>query len=335
MTARLWPVGAELTRGSRRNRPGLGAGRTVLTHSSQRMADSTDTTVRRAGRVDRLAENRYVQLLVTAGPVVVLEAVFFLGALTIMLLIATWEMENFTLIQQFNVGNFVEGVTKLQNIKAFRTTTVLATLSTVTTAVVAFPVAYFIALHGGEYKNQLAALVIVPFWTNYVVRIFGWRSILSKDGILNNVLLGLGVVSEPLTFIINSRFAIYFGLVYLWLPFMILPLYSSLENIDRSLLEAANDLGASRTQVFRHVVFPLSIPGLLAGTIFTFIFSMGSFVVPSLLGGGVPFVGTRIQYEFGYGADWPAGSALGSILMFIVLLTLGLLIRHADMEDIF
>lgn len=300
------------------------------------MADSTDTSeLPRVGRVDRLAENRYVQLLVTAGPVVVLEAIFFLGALTLMLLIATWDMQNFNLVQEFNVQNFIDGVTKVQNIQAFKNTVIIAALTTVTTVVVGFPIAYYIAQHGGKYKNQLAALVIVPFWTNYVVRIFGWRTILSNDGILNSLLLGLGVINDPLEFIINSKFAIYFGLVYLWLPFMILPLYSTLENIDRSLIDAARDLGASRVQVFRHVIFPLSIPGLLAGTIFVFIFSMGAFIVPSLLGGGIPFVGTRIQYEFGFGADWPAGAALGSILMFLVLLTLGLLIRNANMEDIF
>ncbi|PSP59782.1 putrescine/spermidine ABC transporter permease [Halobacteriales archaeon QH_7_66_37] len=300
------------------------------------MADSTDTTtVSNVGRIDRLAENKYAQLLVTAGPVVVFEAIFFLGALTIMLLIATWEMQDFTLIRQFNINNFTDALTKLQNIQAFKTTILVASLSTITTAIFAFPVAYYIAMYGGEYKNQLVALIIVPFWTNYVVRIFGWRSILSTDGILNKLLLSTGIVDEPLGFLLNSRFAIYFGLVYLWLPFMILPLYSSLEGIDRSLIEAAKDLGASKFQAFRYVVFPLSIPGLLAGTIFVFIFSMGSFIVPSLLGGGTPFIGTRIEYEFGFGADWPAGSALGTILMIIVLVTLGTLIRHANMEDIF
>jgi ABC-type spermidine/putrescine transport system permease subunit I len=300
------------------------------------MADSTDTNPgAHLGSFDRIAENRYARLLATAGPVVVLEAIFFIGALTIMLLIATWEMQNFNLVQEFRIQNFVDGVTKVQNIQAFQNTVVIAALTTVTTALFGFPIAYYIAQHGGTYKNQLAALVIVPFWTNYVVRIFGWRTILSQNGVLNSFLLWVGVINEPLEFIINSTFAIYFGLVYLWLPFMILPLYSTLENIDRSLIDAARDLGASRIQVFRHVIFPLSIPELLAGTIFVFIFSMGAFIVPSLLGGGIPFVGTRIQYEFGFGADWPAGSALGSILMFIVLVTLGLLIKHANMEDIF
>lgn len=284
---------------------------------------------------DRLAENPYVQLLVTAGPILLLEGVFFVGPLVIMLMISTMEMQNYNLVANYGIGNFVDGVTKVQNVQAFKNTTVIAALTTVTAAVVAFPIAYYIARFGGKYKNQLAALVIIPFWTNYVVRVYGWRIILSENGIFNSALLGLGVVDQPLTFVLNSRFAIWFGLVYLWLPFMILPLYSTLDNIQDEYIEAAYDLGASRLQVFKRIVLPLSIPGLVAGTIFVFIFSMGAFIVPSLLGGGIPFVGTRIQYEFGFGADWPAGSALGSILMFIVLATLTVMLRYAEMEELF
>ena len=286
-------------------------------------------------RFNDFSDNEYVSLLFTAGPVLLLEGVFFLGPLFIMLMISTMTMENYNLVPEYGISNFVDGLTKPQNVGAFRTTTIVASLSTISTGIIAFPIAYFIAKHGGKYKNQLAAIVIVPFWTNYVVRIFGWRIILSENGILNSILVRVGVISEPLAWILNSRFAIWLGLVYLWLPFMILPLYSSLENIDDVLLEAARDLGASRRAMFTRIILPLSIPGLLAGTIFVFIFSMGAFIVPSLLGGGIPFVGTRIQYEFGFGADWPAGSALGSILMFIVVLTLGALLRYADLEELF
>jgi ABC-type spermidine/putrescine transport system permease subunit I len=286
-------------------------------------------------RFNDFSDNEYVSLLFTAGPVLLLEGVFFLGPLLIMLMISTMTMENYNLVPEYGISNFIDGLTKPQNVGAFRTTTIVATLSTISTGIIAFPIAYFIAKRGGKYKNQLAAIVIVPFWTNYVVRIFGWRIILSENGILNSILVRVGVISEPLAWILNSRFAIWLGLVYLWLPFMILPLYSSLENIDDVLLEAARDLGASRRAMFTRIILPLSIPGLLAGTIFVFIFSMGAFIVPSLLGGGIPFVGTRIQYEFGFGADWPAGSALGSILMFIVVLTLGALLRYADLEELF
>lgn len=300
------------------------------------MTESTHTSTRPdLALPDRLAENGYVQLLVTAGPLLILEGIFFIGPLCIMLMISTMEMQNYNLVANYGFSNFVDGVTKVENVKAFRITTLLAAATTVTAAVVAFPIAYYIARFGGKYKNQLAALVIIPFWTNYVVRVYGWRIILSKEGIFNSFLLWVGVIDQPLTFILNSRFAIWFGLVYLWLPFMILPLYSTLDNIRDEYIEAAYDCGASRLQVFKRIILPLSIPGLVAGTTFVFIFSMGAFIVPSLLGGGTPYVGTRIQYEFGFGADWPAGSALGSILMFLVLAVLTVMLKYANVEDMF
>lgn len=284
---------------------------------------------------DRLIDSDLASLLATAGPLVILEGIFFIGPLLIMLMISTMAMEDFNLVAEYSLINFIDGVTKIQNVQAFRNTAFISALATASAAVIAYPIAYYIARFGGRYSNQLAAIVIVPFWTNYVVRIFGWRLILSDQGVLNTLLMQVGVISEPLTFVLNSRFAIWFGLVYLWLPFMILPLYSSLDNIEDVLIEAAYDLGASRWAVFRRIVFPLSVPGLVAGTIFVFIFSMGAYIVPSLMGGGIPFVGTRIQYEFGFGADWPAGSALGSLLMFLVAAVLGLMLRYANMEDIF
>jgi len=301
------------------------------------MATDTGTAdgVPEPSLLDRISESRYASLAATAGPVLLLEAVFFVGALAVMLMISTMQMENFDLVANYNVGNFVDGVTKVQNVTAFRNTAVLSALATVSAAILAYPIAYYIARFGGRYKNQLAALVIIPFWTNYVVRIYGWRIILSDEGILNIGLLMVGLIDEPLDFVLNTRFSIWFGLVYLLLPFMILPLYSTLEDIDGTLIEAAYDLGASRRDVFRRIVFPLSIPGLMAGTIFVFIFSMGAFIVPAMMGGGIPYVGTRINYEFGFGGDWPAGAAIGSILMFIVLVVLGLLLRYADMEDLF
>lgn len=275
------------------------------------------------------------QLLTTAGPVILLEALFFIVPLGIMFMISLMDMQNYNLVSEYSFTNFVDGVTKIQNTQAFKNTTLVASLTTVTAAVIAFPIAYYIARFGGKYQNQLAALVIIPFWTNYVVRIYGWRIILSENGIFNSFLIGIGVISEPLKFVLNTQISIWFGLVYLWLPFMILPLYSTLDTIDDSLIDAAYDLGASKWKVFTRVVLPLSIPGLVAGTIFVFIFSMGAYIVPSLMGGGIPFVGTRIQYEFGFGADWPAGAALGSILMLIVLLILGAMLRYANMEDLF
>ena len=275
------------------------------------------------------------KLLVTAGPLLLLELLFFIGPVAIMFLIATMEMQNLVLIPEYGVSNFLEVFTDFVNRTAFKNTTTLAMLTTVTAAVVAYPLAYYIARFGGEYKNQLAMLVMIPFWTNFIVRVYGWKIILGSQGVVNSALLAVGLINEPLSWIINTEFSIWLGLTYLWLPFMILPLYTSLEKIDDTIIEAAYDLGASRYAVFRRIILPLSISGLVGGTIFVFIFSMGAYIVPAMLGGGTLFVGTRIAYEFGIGGDWPMGAALGSVLMLIVGGLIWSLLGYVNLEEMF
>ncbi len=274
-------------------------------------------------------------LIVTAGPIVLLELLLFVAPLGIMFMIATMEMQDLALIPNYSFDNFVRVFTDYVNRSAFVNTTVIAALTTVTAAVVAYPLAYYIARFGGEYKNQLAMLVMIPFWTNYIVRIYGWKIILGSQGVVNSGLIAVGVINEPIGWLINTKFSIWLGLTYLWLPFMILPLYSSLERIDSSLIEAAYDLGASRTAVFRRIILPLSIPGLVGGVMFVFIFSMGAYIVPAMLGGGELFVGTRIAYAFGIGGDWPMGAALGSVLMLIVSGMLWSMLGYINVEDLF
>lgn len=297
---------------------------------------SSETT-KNKGIFQTVFNQRWISknLLVTAGPVVLVELVFLVGPLAIMFLIATMDMENLVLLPTYSASNFIEVFTNFVNRTAFVNTTTIALITTLTAAVVAFPIAYFIGQYGGRYKNQLAILIMVPFWTNFIVRIYGWKIILGSKGVLNSALLTIGVIDHPISWLINTKFSIWLGLTYLWLPFMILPLYSSLEKIDRSIIEAAYDLGASRFAVFRRIILPLSIPGLVGGTIFVFIFSMGAYIVPAMLGGGELFVGTRIAYEFGIGGNWPIGAAIGSILMLIVGCVLWTLIGYVNVEEMF
>ncbi len=273
--------------------------------------------------------------LATGGPILFLELLFFIGPLAIMFFIATMRMEDFALQQAYTLENYIGVFTGPANRAAFINTTTMAVLTTVTAVIVAYPFAYYIARRGGEYQNLLLILVMIPFWTNYIVRIYGWQIILGSKGILNSMLIWIGVLNEPISWIINTKFSIWLGLTYLWLPFMVLPLYSSLEKIDESLIEAAYDLGASRLAVFRRIVLPLSIPGLVGGIIFVFIFSMGAYIVPAMIGGGELFVGTRIGYAFGIGGDWPVGAALGSVLMLIVAGVLWSLMGYTDVEEMF
>lgn len=274
-------------------------------------------------------------LLVAAGPLVLLELLFFIGPVVIMFYIATMQMENLILIPDYGLGNYVAVFAEFVNRTAFVNTTLLSVLTTVTAAVVAYPLAYYIARAGGEYKNQLAILVMIPFWTNFIVRVYGWKIILGSEGVLNSALMLMGVINQPIGWLLNSKFSIWLGLTYLWLPFMILPLYASLEKIDGEVIEAAYDLGASRLAVFTRIVLPLSISGLVGGIIFVFIFSMGAYIVPAMLGGGELFVGTRIAYEFGIGGNWPLGAALGSVLMLIVVGVLWSLLGYVELEEMF
>lgn len=295
----------------------------------------------RYSRTSRLIERAFSpipvskNLLVTAGPIALLELLFFIGPVAIMFIIATMEMENLVLIPNHSLQNFASVFTDFVNRTAFINTTTIAILTTITAGVVAYPIAYYIARFGGAYKNQLAILVMIPFWTNFIVRIYGWKIILGSKGVVNSGLIAIGVLQEPVTWIINTKFSIWLGLTYLWLPFMILPLYSSLEKIDSTIIEAAYDLGASRFAVFRRIILPLSIPGLVGGTMFVFIFSMGAYIVPAMLGGGELFVGTRIAYEFGIGGDWPMGAALGSVLMLVVAGLLWSLLGYVNVEEMF
>jgi len=275
------------------------------------------------------------KLLAAAGPVLALELIFFIGPVLIMFWIATMEMENLVLVHNYSIDNFITVFTNSVNRVAFKNTTTLAMLTTATATVVAYPIAYYIARFGGEHKNQLVILVMVPFWTNFIVRVYGWKIILGSQGVINSALMTAGIINEPLAWLINTKFSIWLGLTYLWLPFMILPLYTSLEKIDESLIEAAYDLGASRFAVFRRIILPLSIPGLVGGTIFVFIFSMGAYIVPAMLGGGTLFVGTRIAYEFGIGGNWPIGAALGSVLMLLVGGVLWSLLGYVNLEEMF
>lgn len=298
------------------------------------MAEGLVNKIRDVGIKSNIRKS-HKKLLATAGPILALELLFFIGPVVIMFWIATMDMESLVLVHSYGIDNFIDVFTETVNTTAFKNTTTIAMLTTVTAAVVAYPIAYYIARFGGAYKDQLVILVMVPFWTNFIVRIYGWKIILGSQGVVNSGLMSAGIINEPIVWLINTKFSIWLGLTYLWLPFMILPLYTSLEKIDNSLIEAAYDLGASRFAVFRRIILPLSISGLVGGTIFVFIFSMGAYIVPAMLGGGTLFVGTRIAYEFGIGGSWPMGAALGSILMLLVGGVLWSLLGYVNLEEMF
>jgi spermidine/putrescine transport system permease protein len=218
----------------------------------------------------------------------------------------------------FNPGNFLKVFDPLY-LEIIVRTFVIALITTLLCLALGYPLAYFIALKSGTWKNVLILMVMIPFWTSLLLRAYAWVVILNGNGIANRTLQFLGITDEPLTLIFTPQ-AVMMGMVYSYLPFMILPLYAALEKFDVRLKEAAQDLGASRWHTFWRVTFPLSMPGVIAGSILVFIPSAGEFVIPDLLGGSrTTMTGNLIRAQFGQARDWAFGSAL-SVMLAVLLL---------------
>jgi spermidine/putrescine transport system permease protein len=196
----------------------------------------------------------------------------------------------------------------------------IATVTTVICLLVSYPIAYFIAAHAGKHRNALILALMLPFWTNFLIRTYAWLTLLrTNTGLINVSLISLGLIETPLP-LFGNDFAIILGLVYSWLPTMTLPIYASLERLDGRLLEAAADLYASGFQTFRRVIWPLSLPGVAAGSVLVFIPSLGAFVTPALLGGGKSLmIGNIISNQFLTAQDWPFGSALSMLMITLML----------------
>jgi spermidine/putrescine transport system permease protein len=196
--------------------------------------------------------------------------------------------------------------------------------------VLGYPVAYFIALKAGRRKNLFLILLMLPFWTSYLIRTYAWMTILQTDGLLNYLLLSVGIVSEPLQ-LLNTPGAVILGLTYGFIPFATLPIFVSLEQMDKRLIDAARDLGANDFQIFKEVIWPLSLPGVLAGALLSFVPALGDFVAAELLGGpDDQMIGNLIQQQYLGSFNWPFGSALS--LLLIVLMTAGV-IAYARVES--
>ncbi|HEU0070836.1 MAG TPA: ABC transporter permease subunit [Alphaproteobacteria bacterium] len=195
----------------------------------------------------------------------------------------------------------------------------IAAISTLITLLIGYPMAYAIARAKESTRGILMMLVILPFWTSFLIRVYAWMSILSTTGLLNNFLIWLGVINEPLD-ILYTTFAINLGIVYSYLPFMVLPLVATLSRMDLTLLEAAADLGAKPWQAFLRVTLPLSLPGILAGSLLVFIPATGEFVIPDLLGGPEALMIGKVMWtEFFSNRDWPVASALTVALLILLV----------------
>ena len=237
-----------------------------------------------------------------------------------------------TFLSKLDFENFTFLTTDELYWRAYLSSLRIALISTLITLIVGFPIAYGMAQAPDRWRPSLMMLVILPFWTSFLIRVYSWMGILSKEGFLNQFLLWSGLIDAPLT-ILNTNWAVYIGIVYTYVPFMILPIYATLEKLDASLLEAAEDLGCSRVQAFWLVTVPLSKSGVIAGCFLVFIPALGEFVIPSLLGGSrTLMIGKVLWEEFSANRDWPVASAVAVVLLLILIVPIILFQRNEQRQ---
>ncbi|MDK1378057.1 MULTISPECIES: ABC transporter permease subunit [unclassified Sinorhizobium] len=223
-------------------------------------------------------------------------------------------------VREFSLDNYIWLTEDVLYFNAYVSSVVIAAVSTFLTLLIGYPIAYGMAQAPRSIRPTLLMLVILPFWTSFLIRVYAWIAILKPEGLLNQFLITIGVIDQPLI-ILNTNWAIYIGIVYSYLPFMVLPIYSALEKMDQTLTEAAQDLGCTPITAFWRVTFPLSLAGVVAGCLLVFIPAVGEFVIPDLLGGSETLmIGKTLWNEFNANRDWPVSSAVATILLLILVL---------------
>lgn len=211
--------------------------------------------------------------------------------------------------------------------RAYLNSLVFATIATLISLLLGYPVAYGIVRAPDRWRGPLLLLVILPLWTSFLIRVYAWMGLLAGNGVVNQALVALGVVDAPLP-LLNNAFAVLVGLVYSYLPFMVLPLYAALEKLDPALLEAAADLGCRPWRAFLHVTLPLSLPGIAAGALLVFIPMVGEFVIPDLLGGpDTLMIGKVLWDEFFTNHDWPVAAAVATAMLVLLLVPMAVVRR--------
>ncbi len=227
--------------------------------------------------------------------------------------------QNWEKLKQLSLDNYFWLLDDPLYYKAYLSSVRIAAISTFLTLLLAYPMAYGIARAPATIRPTLLMLVILPFWTSFLIRVYAWIGILKPEGLLNQLLMWLNIIDTPLN-ILNTDTAVFIGIVYSYLPFMVLPIYSSLEKMDYSLIEAAQDLGCTAFAAFWKITFPLSLAGVLAGCFLVFIPAVGEFVIPDLLGGSETLmIGKTIWSEFFSNRDWPVSSAVAVVLLILLI----------------
>ncbi len=232
-----------------------------------------------------------------------------------------------------NLGNYLLLLRDDLYVSAYVNSLRIAGVATLIALLVGYPIAYGMVRAPRQWRLALLMAVILPFWTSFLIRVYAWIGILKKEGLLNLALMSMGLIDEPLT-ILNTDTAVYIGIVYSYLPFMVLPLYANLEKMDNTLLEAATDLGCRPIAAFWKITVPLSLPGIVAGCFLVFIPAVGEFVIPDLLGGsGTRMIGKTLWTEFFNNRDWPLSSAVAVVLLLVLIIPIVLFQKHQERSN--
>jgi spermidine/putrescine transport system permease protein len=268
------------------------------------------------------------------APAVFWLILFFMAPLVIVVAYSFLERGTYGgVVWVLNLQNFQRVIDSLY-LGAFQRSLLIAFATTFFCLLLGYPLAFFIASRPTRQRNALLLALMIPFWTNFLIRTYAWLTLLrTNTGLINVSLLALGVIKEPLP-LFGTDFAIILGLVYGWMPDMILPIYAALERQDRSLYEAASDLYAPGWKVLLRVIWPLSLPGVVAGSMLVFIPSLGAFITPSILGGGKSLmIGNIISNQFLSAHDWPFGAALSTLMMILMLIATLIYFRSTSRQE--
>jgi len=272
---------------------------------------------------------------VMVGPVTLWLAFFVAVPLLYVFVMSFCSLDqNYNVVFAFTLDNYAR-LSDVNYIAIYLQSLIIAFLTTVICLGLAYPFAFLIARTVSKYKAVLYMLVVIPFWTNSLIRIYGWRTFLGANGWLNNALIAMGIISEPLDLLFSKATTV-LGMVYCLIPYMVLPLYTAIEKLDKNLLEASADLGAKKLTTYRKIVIPLTASGIFSGSIMVFIPCLGLFFVSDILGGGnSDIIGNLIERQFQSGNNWPLGSALSIILIAVTLLLVKLYQKcGGDMESL-
>ena len=291
---------------------------------------------RPVGLTQRLRGIGQLHLWLLLSPSLVWLALCVLAPLSLLVVFSFWKVQNYALVHDFTLSNYADLFSGDQVYFPVLWKTIrLALLVTLTCLPLGYLIAYYVARRvPTRWKPFIYLLVLVPMWTSYAVRVYSWKTVLDTNGILNDILLYVGILKQPSSVFLYNTFAVYLALVSAMLPFMVMPIYSALEKIPRALVEASGDLNAGPARTFWLVTWPLSLPGVLAGATFTFVFTIGDFVASQFLGGTTGMLVGRIVYAtFGLSFDWPSGAAMSFVLLIVVFAIIAVTGRFGALRE--